>query len=115
LGAGWFSVVLWATHQGAELDLLLFKKGRRIGVECKRADAPVLTPSMRLAPADLKLDELCVVYPGAKRHTLARNEREVGESLQAELATGAIAREDVFITTKLWNTKQHLRNSGRCR
>ena len=33
-----------------------------------------------------------------------RNEREVGESLQAEFATGAIAREDVFITTKLWNT-----------
>ena len=33
-----------------------------------------------------------------------RNERNVGESLQAELATGAIAREDVFITTKLWNT-----------
>lgn len=33
-----------------------------------------------------------------------RNEREVGESLQAELATGAIARDDVFITTKLWNT-----------
>src|SRR5882672_10963419 len=33
-----------------------------------------------------------------------RNERQVGEALQAELATGAIAREDVFITTKLWNT-----------
>ncbi len=33
-----------------------------------------------------------------------RNEREVGEALQAEFATGAIAREDVFITTKLWNT-----------
>jgi alcohol dehydrogenase (NADP+) len=33
-----------------------------------------------------------------------RNEREVGEALQAELATGAIAREDVYITTKLWNT-----------
>jgi alcohol dehydrogenase (NADP+) len=33
-----------------------------------------------------------------------RNEREVGESLAAEFATGAIAREDVFITTKLWNT-----------
>ena len=28
----------------------------------------------------------------------------MGESLQAEFATGAIAREDVFITTKLWNT-----------
>ncbi len=33
-----------------------------------------------------------------------RNEREIGEALQAELATGAIAREDVFMTTKLWNT-----------
>jgi len=32
----------WATHNGAELDLLLFKRGRRIGIECKRADAPRL-------------------------------------------------------------------------
>ena len=39
----------WATHQGAEIDLLLFKQGRRIGVECKRSDAPTLTPSMRIA------------------------------------------------------------------
>ena len=62
----------WATHQGAELDLLLFKRGRRIGIECKRADAPVLTPSMRLALADLKLDELRVVYPGRRRYTLAK-------------------------------------------
>ena len=62
----------WATHQGAELDLLLFKRGRRIGVECKRMDAPVLTPSMRIALADLKLDELRVAYPGAKRYALAR-------------------------------------------
>jgi len=62
----------WATHQGAELDLLLFKKGRRIGVECKRADAPVLTPSMHTALADLKLDELLIVYPGGKRYILAK-------------------------------------------
>ena len=62
----------WATHQGAELDLLLFKRGRRIGVECKRMDAPVATPSMRIALADLKLDELRVVYPGAKRYPLAK-------------------------------------------
>src|ERR1700753_2109372 len=33
-----------------------------------------------------------------------RNEREVGESMQAQFATGAIKREEVFITTKLWNT-----------
>jgi predicted AAA+ superfamily ATPase len=62
----------WATHNGAEIDLLLFKNGRRIGVECKRADAPALTASMRIALADLKLDELQVVYPGAKRYPLAK-------------------------------------------
>jgi len=67
----------WATHNGAELDLLLFKRGRRIGVECKRADAPTLTPSMRIALADLKLDELYVVYPGEKRYPLARNAEAV--------------------------------------
>ena len=33
-----------------------------------------------------------------------RNEREVGEALQAGLAAGRIAREDIFVTTKLWNT-----------
>jgi predicted AAA+ superfamily ATPase len=60
----------WATHQGAEIDLMLFKDGRRIGVECKRTDAPVLTPSMRIALTDLKLDELRVVYPGERRYAL---------------------------------------------
>lgn len=63
----------WATHQGAELDLLLFKRGRRIGVECKRMDAPRLTPSMRIALADLRLDRLLVAYPGPTRYKLTRN------------------------------------------
>jgi predicted AAA+ superfamily ATPase len=63
----------WATHGGAELDLLLFKNGRRIGVECKRADAPTLTPSMRIALADLKLDHLYVLYPGERTYSLAKN------------------------------------------
>jgi hypothetical protein len=63
----------WATHSGAEIDLILFKNGRRIGVECKRADAPSLTPSMRIAMADLKLDQLFVVYPGEKTYSLAKN------------------------------------------
>ena len=63
----------WATHNGAELDLLLFVRGRRIGVECKRADAPTITPSMRIAIADLKLDRLHVVYPGATRYQLGKN------------------------------------------
>ena len=62
----------WATHGGAELDLLLFKKGRRIGFECKRMDAPTLTSSMRMAMTDLKLDELKVVYPGTVRYPLGK-------------------------------------------
>jgi uncharacterized protein len=61
----------WATHNGAELDLLLIKGGRRIGVEFKRADAPRLTPSMRIALGDLALDRLYVVYPGDLRFPLA--------------------------------------------
>ena len=61
----------WATHAGAELDLLMFKDGRRIGVEFKRADAPTLTPSMRIASTDLELDALYVVYPGSRRYILA--------------------------------------------
>ena len=61
----------WATHQGAELDLLLFKYGRRVGVEIKRADAPRLTLSMKIALADLKLDRLLVIYPGNKPYRLA--------------------------------------------
>ena len=62
----------WATHAGAELDLLMFKDGRRVGVEFKRADAPSLTLSMRIAMQDLALDALYVVYPGARRYTLAQ-------------------------------------------
>jgi predicted AAA+ superfamily ATPase len=60
----------WATHQGAELDLLLFKNGRRLGIEVKRADAPTLTPSMRSALADLKLEQLIVLYPGSQAYEL---------------------------------------------
>ena len=61
----------WATHAGAELDLLMFKDGRRVGVEFKRSDAPHLTPSMRIALDDLALDALYVVYPGDRRYALA--------------------------------------------
>jgi uncharacterized protein len=61
----------WGTHAGAEIDLLLFKDGRRVGIEIKRADAPRLTPSMRIALADLKLDRLIVVYPGEQRYALS--------------------------------------------
>jgi uncharacterized protein len=84
LGASWESFVIeqllqafefdhayfWATHQGAELDLLLMRGTRRIGVEIKRSDAPALTPSMRSVLADLRVDKLWVIYPGERRYAL---------------------------------------------
>jgi uncharacterized protein len=60
----------WRTRAGAELDLLLFQKGRRIGIEIKRADAPKMTPSMSAALDDLELSRLLVVYPGSTAYTL---------------------------------------------
>ena len=62
----WF----WATHNGAEIDLILLKDGHLLGVECKRVDAPRLTPSMRIALEDLKLERIAVVYPGTRRYPL---------------------------------------------
>ena len=61
----------WATHGGAELDLFLLKNGYRLGVECKRVDAPRLTSSMRIALEDLALDRLLVIYPGDIPYLLA--------------------------------------------
>jgi hypothetical protein len=63
----------WATHGGAELDLLFFKDGRRLGIEIKRMDAPRLTTSMRVALEDLALDRLVIIYPGERRFNLVEN------------------------------------------
>ncbi len=63
----WF----WATHQGAEIDLLLRRGDRLLGVECKRADAPRLTPSIRTVLQDLGLHQVAVVYPGATWYPLS--------------------------------------------
>ena len=81
----------WATHGGAELDLLIFKDGKRIGVECKRVDAPRLTPSMQSALTDLHLDHLYVIYPGALRFPLA--ERVEAFPLRDLTMPGALLRQ----------------------
>lgn len=74
----------WATHQGAELDLLLFKNGRRLGIEAKRADAPALTRSMQIALEDLKLEQLVVLYPGPQRYALSDRVTVVPLAMVAE-------------------------------
>lgn len=61
----------WATHQEAEMDLVLRRGGSYFGVEIKRTDAPRVTPSIRHALTDLKLERVAILYPGTKRYPLA--------------------------------------------
>jgi predicted AAA+ superfamily ATPase len=63
-------VYFWATHNGAEIDLVFTKGARMYGVECKRSDAPTMTPSIRIALRDLKLERIAVIYPGKQRYSL---------------------------------------------
>jgi predicted AAA+ superfamily ATPase len=63
----------WATHSGAELDLLVVHRGRRVGFEFKYSENPSTTKSMQIALADLGLDHLYVVYPGQHRIPLTES------------------------------------------
>jgi predicted AAA+ superfamily ATPase len=69
----------WATHGGAELDLLVFLEGKRIGFEFKYSEKPGTSKSMRIAEADLKLDHLYVVHPG--KHTFPLTEKITASTL----------------------------------
>lgn len=60
----------WATHSGAELDLMVMKSGKRHGFEIKYSDAPPLRRSMHVAIEDLGLHRLWVVYPGDRSYDL---------------------------------------------
>ncbi|MDY7092006.1 MAG: ATP-binding protein [Acidobacteriota bacterium] len=60
----------WATHQGAEIDLILRRGSHLYGIECKRADAPRVTRSIRIALEDLELERVAILYPGSKRYPL---------------------------------------------
>ena len=63
----------YGTQRGAELDLLLLRRGRRWGFEFKCADAPRTTRSMHIVIDDLGLHHLWVVYPGDREYPLADN------------------------------------------
>jgi len=68
----------WRTQNGAELDLLVFKNGKRYGFEFKYADAPKKTKSMYIAPGDLKLDHLYIIYPGQREIFLDQKITAIG-------------------------------------
>ena len=83
----------WATHAGAELDLMVMRGGKRHGFEVKYSDAPGTSKSMRTALADLGLEHLWVIYPGEARYPLAERitalpVREIPQVV-ASLNTGA--------------------------
>lgn len=61
----------WATHQGAEIDLLLRRGQDLYGVECKRADAPRITPSITNALQDVGMKGVAIIYPGSRRYRLS--------------------------------------------
>lgn len=64
-------VYYWATHGGAELDLLVHRSGKRYGFEFKHADAPGRSRSMSIATRDLGLEHLWIVYPGTSEYSIS--------------------------------------------
>jgi hypothetical protein len=67
----------WATHGGAELDLLVISGRSRYGFEVKRTSSPRVTPSMKSAISDLKLKQLDVIHAGDETFQLDKNVRAV--------------------------------------
>ncbi|MGQ0630982.1 MAG: ATP-binding protein [Sporichthyaceae bacterium] len=61
----------WATHAGAELDLLIVRGTERIGFEIKRTSAPRMTASLRSAMETLRLDRAYVIYAGEHAFPMA--------------------------------------------
>ncbi|QQS39683.1 MAG: ATP-binding protein [Acidobacteriota bacterium] len=80
----------WATHQGAEIDLMLVRGNRKLGIECKRADAPQINKSIRIALKDLDLEHLFIIYPGNTRFPLSDHVTAVPIS---DLATREFSQE----------------------
>lgn len=78
LDVPWDRCYYWATHQGAELDLLVLQGGRRLGFEFKLTSSPRTTRSMHSALEDLALDRLYVVFPGETRFPLHERIEAVG-------------------------------------
>ena len=84
LGVDWDRCHYWATHRGAELDLLVHDGGRRIGFEFKRSSAPAMTRSMHSTLSDLKLDRLFTVFPGHTRFRIHERVEAVGLTLACD-------------------------------
>ena len=67
----------WATHAGAELDLLIVRGNNRVGFEIKRTSSPTITPSMRNALSDLNLQSINVIHSGDHTFQLSDKVRAI--------------------------------------
>jgi predicted AAA+ superfamily ATPase len=70
----------WATHGGAELDLLVIRGKMKLGFEIKRTSSPRITASMRSALSTLKLKQLDVIHAGMQTYYMDKNVRAVALS-----------------------------------
>lgn len=70
----------WRAHTGAELDLLVLARDRRLGFEFKLSSAPTTTKSMHTALADLDLERLDVIHAGERTFPMAERIRAVALS-----------------------------------
>ncbi len=78
----------WATHAGADLDLLLLTEAGRYGVEIKRTVSPKTTRSMHSAIEDLKLSKLFVVHAGDSSFPLTEKIKAVSStSIQRDIVS----------------------------
>jgi predicted AAA+ superfamily ATPase len=77
LGARTEECFFWATHGGAELDLVVVRGRKKLGFEIKRTSSPKLTPSMHSALSDLRLHSLDVIHAGDETFQLGKKVRAV--------------------------------------
>lgn len=77
----------WSTHQEAELDLLTFRNGRRVGFEFKYSDSPTITKSMNIAIHDLQLEHLYVIFPGKLHFPMSKTMTACGLDALKEILT----------------------------
>jgi len=71
-------VFFWGTHGGAEIDLVVERRGQRFGFDFRATEKPSVTHSMTIAKADLGLDRVIVVYPGEESFLLKAGMEALG-------------------------------------
>jgi predicted AAA+ superfamily ATPase len=84
IGASDEECFFWATHAGAELDLVVIRGRKRLGFEIKRTSVPSVTPSLRSALGDLGLERIDLIHAGDRTFPLTERIRAVAFSRMFE-------------------------------